>query len=71
VEHEEYAAIETEGLAAMEQSPENAGYSPRNYAMTGERESLSQLLECTTPDRLTIDNHEHRIEDEACSGSEA
>jgi hypothetical protein len=50
-------------LAAMEQSPEDAGYSPLNTT-TEEGESLSQLFEYTLPDWVT-DNDRHPIQDEA------
>jgi hypothetical protein len=43
VEHVEYAEIEAqEGLTAMEQCPEDDGYTPRNHTTTEERESLGQ-----------------------------
>jgi hypothetical protein len=43
---------EAEGLnpEAMEQSPEDAGYSPPLATATEEGESLSQLFEYTLPD---------------------
>jgi hypothetical protein len=41
---------ETEGLAAMEQSREDAGHSPLHSNTPEEGESLSQLFGYTLPD---------------------
>ena len=49
---------------AMEQSPEDAGYSPLNTT-TKEGESLSQLFEYTLPDWAVTDKDKHPTGDEA------
>ncbi|KAJ6099232.1 hypothetical protein N7467_000767 [Penicillium canescens] len=43
------AIYETQGLVAIEQSPEDAGYSPPYHTITEKGESLSQLFEYTLP----------------------
>jgi hypothetical protein len=56
---------EPEGLAAMEQSPEDAGYSPMHAPTVEGGENLDSLFEYTLPGWAVTDNDEHPIEDEA------
>jgi hypothetical protein len=49
VEAEDDTDTESEGLTAIEQSPEDAGYSPMHAPTVEEGESLIQLFEYTLP----------------------
>jgi hypothetical protein len=48
----------------MEQSPEDAGYSPMHAPTVEEGEDLDSLFEYTLPN-WALNNDEHLIEDEA------
>jgi hypothetical protein len=50
---------------AMEQSPEDAGYSPTHTPTVEGGENLDSLFEYTLPDWVVTDNDRHPIEDEA------
>jgi hypothetical protein len=63
-ETEDDTDIEPEGLTAMEQSPEDAGYSPMHAPTAEEGENLDSLFEYTLPD-WALNNDNHPIEDEA------
>jgi hypothetical protein len=65
VEPEDDTDTEPEGLAAMEQSPEDARYSPMHAPTVEDGENLDSLFEYTLPDWAATDNAEHQIEDEA------
>jgi hypothetical protein len=64
VEPEDDTDIEPGGLTAMEQSPEDAGYSPTHAPTVEEGENLDSLFEYTLPD-WALNNDENQIEDEA------
>jgi hypothetical protein len=75
VKHVEYAEIEAqEGLTAMEQCPQDDGYTPRNeitQRLRKERASTSPT-NMTSDHDWSVDHHRKAsIEDEACLGNEA
>jgi hypothetical protein len=64
VEPEDDTDTEPDGLAAMEQSPEDAGYSSMHTPTVKGGENLDSLFEYTLPD-WALNNDDHPIEDEA------
>ncbi|KAJ5094915.1 hypothetical protein N7532_007206 [Penicillium argentinense] len=54
---------ETGDLEVMEQSPEDAGYSPMHAPTVEEGENLDSLFEYTLPDCAGTDKDNHLIED--------
>ena len=59
------------GLTAMEQCPEDAGYTTTHDTTVEEGESLDSLFEYTLPDWAVTDNDKHPTGDEARLGNGA